>query len=355
MRGGAIPFVDTFEEGDENLMYDDVGAAPTKSAKAVAAAPLDGGGADAGGALPDFDDFDAKPGKGKGGKDDVLGLKARAPRPKFTENHLMKAEGLEWLVKHMPKRAKCRHRDAAEDAARLVEGYRQWAAGLFPKLPLDDLLQRVETMGKKALVRNVVEDMRQNQRYENWRKRRRAEGHDDDEDLAPAGARKPAEGSMANALAEKKAAALALREAKAREKRAAAGGDDDVDEEAAFEAALEEAAAAAEAAALEADAEAEAAMAEAEMDEEDDFERAPAAPPAAKAEAVEAAPVEAKAAEEDSEEEFDFEDAPAAEPAAAEEAAVEEAAAGGGTGDVGEDDGGVNPGGGDATAPAKDP
>ena len=48
----------------------------------------------------------------------------------------MKAEGLEWLVKHMPKRAKCRHRDAAEDAARLVEGYRQWAAGLFPKLPL---------------------------------------------------------------------------------------------------------------------------------------------------------------------------------------------------------------------------
>ena len=33
---------------------------------------------------------------------------------------------------------------------------------------------------------------------------------------------------MANALAEKKAAALALREAKAREKRAAAGGDDDV-------------------------------------------------------------------------------------------------------------------------------
>lgn len=40
----------------------------------------------------------------------------------------------------------------------------------------------------------------------------------------------------------------------------------------------------------------------------------------------------------------------------AEEAAVEEAAAGGGTGDVdGDDDGGVDPGGGDATAPAKDP
>ena len=40
----------------------------------------------------------------------------------------------------------------------------------------------------------------------------------------------------------------------------------------------------------------------------------------------------------------------------AEEAAVEEAAAGGGTGNVdGDDDRGVNPGGGDATAPAKDP
>ena len=40
----------------------------------------------------------------------------------------------------------------------------------------------------------------------------------------------------------------------------------------------------------------------------------------------------------------------------AEEAAVEEAAAAGGTGDVdGDDDGGVHPGGGDATAPAKDP
>jgi len=40
----------------------------------------------------------------------------------------------------------------------------------------------------------------------------------------------------------------------------------------------------------------------------------------------------------------------------AEEAAVEEAAAGGGTGIIdGDDDGDVNPGGGDATAPAKDP
>ena len=56
----------------------------------------------------------------------------------------------------------------------------EWHELACPKLPLDDRLQRVETMGKKALVRNVVEDMRQNQRYENWRKRRRAEGHDDD-------------------------------------------------------------------------------------------------------------------------------------------------------------------------------
>ena len=39
----------------------------------------------------------------------------------------------------------------------------------------------------------------------------------------------------------------------------------------------------------------------------------------------------------------------------AEEAAVEEAAAGGGTGDDDGVDGDVNPGGGDATAPAKDP
>lgn len=41
---------------------------------------------------------------------------ANKSRPKFTVDHLMKAEGMEWLRDHMPVQAKFAHKDDAMDA-----------------------------------------------------------------------------------------------------------------------------------------------------------------------------------------------------------------------------------------------
>lgn len=41
---------------------------------------------------------------------------AKKSRPKFTVEHLMKAEGMEWLRHHMPRHARFAHKDDAMDA-----------------------------------------------------------------------------------------------------------------------------------------------------------------------------------------------------------------------------------------------
>ncbi|KAJ8605132.1 hypothetical protein CTAYLR_000457 [Chrysophaeum taylorii] len=102
-------------------------------------------------------------------------------RPKFTVDHLMKADGMEWLREHMPKLAKFDHKDEAADAHRLVDLYRNWCRRLFPKLSFDEMLGRIDKFGSIARVRNVVESMRLDQ---HWGKKRAAAGDItlDDED-----------------------------------------------------------------------------------------------------------------------------------------------------------------------------
>ena len=104
-------------------------------------------------ALPDLTPEPTK--KKKSGKD-VLGVTTKKVRPKFTENDLAKDNGLEWLPKHAPKRAKFQGRDIT-DARRLVDTYRAWAKQLFPSVPLDELLQRTDKFGHKMFVRGLVQ------------------------------------------------------------------------------------------------------------------------------------------------------------------------------------------------------
>ncbi|KAJ1445630.1 replication fork protection component Swi3-domain-containing protein [Pelagophyceae sp. CCMP2097] len=120
-------------------------------------------------------------------------VKARVPRPKFTENHLMKDTGLDWLREHMPKVVRPRGAGhEAADAARLIEHYEGWAERMFPKLPFNEMLGRIEKLGSKALVRNFVESLRQEHRWvgkkrmaddepDNELKKSRADDDDDDD------------------------------------------------------------------------------------------------------------------------------------------------------------------------------
>ena len=157
MKGGAIPFVDD-DSDDAGLMYDDIGGvapAPFEKAPMKPQEPTNN-------ALPDLTPSPQK--KKKSGKD-VLGVTTKKIRPKFTENDLAKDNGLEWLPKHAPKRAKFQGRDIT-DARRLVDTYRAWANQLFPSVPLDELLQRTDKFGHKMFVRGLVENLRDLQRRE---------------------------------------------------------------------------------------------------------------------------------------------------------------------------------------------
>ena len=97
MKGGAIPFVDD-DSDDAGLMYDDIGGiapAPLEKAPIKTTEPIT--------ALPGPHALSAE-------EEEVRQGRARCHhqkmRPKFTENDLAKDNGLEWLPKHAPKRAK---------------------------------------------------------------------------------------------------------------------------------------------------------------------------------------------------------------------------------------------------------
>ncbi len=202
MKGGAIPFVDD-DSDDAGLMYDDIGGvAPQPFEKAPSSEPEP-----ANNALPDLTPEPTK--KKKSGKD-VLGVTTKKIRPKFTENDLAKDNGLEWLPKHAPKRAKFQGRDIT-DARRLVDTYRAWAKQLFPSVPLDELLQRTDKFGHKMFVRGLVENLRDLQRREVRLAKRRARGELVDEDVVE---------EKAPQLEDKKAKALALKAKKQAEREA---------------------------------------------------------------------------------------------------------------------------------------
>ena len=201
MKGGAIPFVDD-DSDDAGLMYDDIGGvapAPFEKAPMKPQEPTNN-------ALPDLTPSPQK--KKKSGKD-VLGVTTKKIRPKFTENDLAKDNGLEWLPKHAPKRAKFQGRDIT-DARRLVDTYRAWAKQLFPSVPLDELLQRTDKFGHKMFVRGLVENLRDLQRREVRLAKRRARGEVIEEDVVEAPA----------PIEDKKAKALALKEKKQAEREA---------------------------------------------------------------------------------------------------------------------------------------
>ena len=202
MKGGAIPFVDD-DSDDAGLMYDDIGGvapAPFEKAPMKPQEPTNN-------ALPDLTPSPQK--KKKSGKD-VLGVTTKKIRPKFTENDLAKDNGLEWLPKHAPKRAKFQGRDIT-DARRLVDTYRAWAKQLFPSVPLDELLQRTDKFGHKMFVRGLVENLRDLQRREVRLAKRRARGEVVDEDVVE---------EKAAPIEDKKAKALALKAKKQAEREA---------------------------------------------------------------------------------------------------------------------------------------
>jgi len=202
MKGGVIPFVDD-DSDDAGLMYDDIGGvAPAKPLKEPSAAPEP-----LNNALPDLT---PEPSKKKSGKD-VLGVTVKKVRPKFTENDLAKDNGLEWLPKHAPKRARFRGKDDALDARRLVDTYRSWSKQLFPSVPLDELLQRTDNFGHKMFVRGLVENLRDLQRREVRLAKRRAAGEEIEDVI---------EEQPKASIDDKKAAALALKAKKAADRQA---------------------------------------------------------------------------------------------------------------------------------------
>jgi len=234
MKGGAMPFADVVlapgnDDEDEGLLYDDIGGPPVKK-RALAPAAAPNAAEPASDAFPtDFDIGAAK----RGAKDkDVLGVKARAPRPKLDENCLSKAEGLDAVLHALPAKAAFRGRDAEQDAVRLVEAYRSWATKLFPRMPVDELVARVDGFGRKGRVRDMVEALRQNARFANWKKRKRDRGDasDDEPVVEP------------STLEEKRRAATALRDAKLAAKAKAADADGDDEDEDDYAAAYAEAA-----------------------------------------------------------------------------------------------------------------
>ena len=219
MKGGAIPFVDD-DSDDAGLMYDDIGGvAPAPFEKEPSSAPEP-----ANNALPDLTPEPTK--KKKSGKD-VLGVTTKKIRPKFTENDLAKDNGLEWLPKHAPKRAKFQGRDIT-DARRLVDTYRAWAKQLFPSVPLDELLQRTDKFGHKMFVRGLVENLRDLQRREVRLAKRRARGEVIEEDVVEE--TKPIEDKKAKALALK-AKKQAEREAQREMEELMRQREDVIDEE----------------------------------------------------------------------------------------------------------------------------
>jgi len=107
----------------------------------------------------------------------VMPTLPKSNRPKFTIDDLVKAQGLDWIQSELPKMAKFEHKDPAADALRLIQGYRAWHQQLFPHLPFDEFLARVNRLGAQARIRNFLESMREDQRW--GRKRCR----DNDEEL----------------------------------------------------------------------------------------------------------------------------------------------------------------------------
>lgn len=139
-------------------------------------------------------------------------MKRKKTRATFTIDDLMKAEGIEWLRDNMPKLAKFDRKDDASDARRLVRHYKGWCSRLFPSLPFDEMVSRIEKFGSKARLRNAMEKFRTDQFWNGKKKERR---DDEGEPAPPATTEKTT--SVAEMIAAKREAALAIRREKKRQ------------------------------------------------------------------------------------------------------------------------------------------
>ena len=100
-----------------------------------------------------------------------------APKPKkkrlrFTENDLAGERGIDRLYEDFPGKFKYHGKGhEASDLNALIQGYKEWAFALFPGLHFDDMIPRLESMGKKAVVAAAVEALREREMLHQQKKR----------------------------------------------------------------------------------------------------------------------------------------------------------------------------------------
>jgi len=97
---------------------------------------------------------------GEGNKKEPKVKKVRNPQPKLNAERLRGPRGLSMLG-DVFKNVKFKGRGhEEEDLGLLMKNYEYWCHRLFPKLPFDDCLERIERLGNKRIVQTYVSRIR---------------------------------------------------------------------------------------------------------------------------------------------------------------------------------------------------
>eukprot|EP00934_Nitzschia_sp_Nitz4_P001448 Nitzschia sp. Nitz4//scaffold29_size155292//49708//50736//NITZ4_002649-RA/size155292-processed-gene-0.11-mRNA-1//1//CDS//3329546421//1448//frame0 len=82
----------------------------------------------------------------------------------LTEQDLLKPHGLSAIFQNFPENFRPHYsktpRDMGHFAQTLIRAYHQWADAIQPGLPMDSTLAKVHSLGKKTVVRQHLQDMR---------------------------------------------------------------------------------------------------------------------------------------------------------------------------------------------------
>ncbi|KAF0699399.1 Aste57867_10036 [Aphanomyces stellatus] len=84
----------------------------------------------------------------------------------FSDQHLLGSNGLPYVYARFPaifNRA-VTHGNEAEALRDLITGYKEWAYDLFPKLNFEDFITSTENVARRAVVANLMSDLRQLER-----------------------------------------------------------------------------------------------------------------------------------------------------------------------------------------------
>jgi hypothetical protein len=97
--------------------------------------------------------------------EELLGKKkARVTKP-FTEDILVSKEGLPLIYEQFYKECRMKGRGhEADDLKRLITLYSGWAWQLYPGLAFPDMINRIDTLGSKAVTRGCLLDLRDKER-----------------------------------------------------------------------------------------------------------------------------------------------------------------------------------------------